>query len=468
MIRIFFLLLGIVLCATSCIEDVMNVHIINESVNIQQDKITDHYDIKYKVTLDDINNYIHFKQLKDKNQEVEVYDIKPIYSDDGILTMYIIQYNDGWEIISADKRSQMILASSDTGKLPSLNEAPMSLYLNMTTEDIKNFIYSQNETFKCTKIVSDQYSKNIEYWDALTGSNEFIELYKISPDTPLDSTLIDSQKGHWELVNVEYENIIDTVINHLIPFAWHQDAPYNTFCPYKTDEPSDKAPTGCVAISGAQTLAYLQYIFDINIPVPSTITMVGNVDSHQVLFSNYGTSLWSNIFNSSTNAAKLISYVGYLVEMDYGNNGSSAKTEDLKSKVFEQMGISCLYGDYDATIVKENLLDGFPVIVSARYKMINGGHSFIIDGYKSYRTKYIYTYEWVYDIPPEDSQNFMCPEVEVSYSSPYIEHIKINWGWRSSDNDSWYTPTEDWGVTINNTQEEFKYRKKMIYGFSKQ
>lgn len=96
-------------------------------------------------------------------------------------------------------------------------------------------------------------------------------------------------------------------------------------------------------------------------------------------------------------------------------------------------------------------MNGLPVIVSAHTGLSGDGHSFIIDGFKSYKTKYTYTYEWVYD------------------SSPYIEQVKMNWGWANQlhNNEAWYTPVENWSVTSDQHggQMTFSHNKKMIYDF---
>lgn len=156
-------------------------------------------------------------------------------------------------------------------------------------------------------------------WEAISASNDFVELYKIDPSTPLDSTLIDPP-GHWELTSVTSTQVLDQQVDHLIPVSWGQSSPYNMFCPNRTDNNAIKTPAGCVALSGAQTLAYLQDLMDLNISVPSTVVSSGNVDAFEIQFSDFGTTLWNNIYTNDTSAASLIAYIGYLVNIEYGNN----------------------------------------------------------------------------------------------------------------------------------------------------
>lgn len=460
-----------VVIMTGCVSGIEE----NLNIDLNLDKIssessdTDELK-KFSVTYEDLENYIKFKKLEAKSRGyvLNILDINEIYSTNGYLAMYVISFQDGWEAISADKRSPLVLATSEKGSFNFTEGMPQMCYLDQIADDLAFFIDCQNLIVKETKSVPEDICANIELWDAISASNDFVELYKIDPSTPLDSTLIDPP-GHWELTSVTSTQVLDQQVDHLIPVSWGQSSPYNMFCPNRTDNNAIKTPAGCVALSGAQTLAYLQDLMDLNISVPSTVVSSGNVDAFEIQFSDFGTTLWNNIYTNDTSAASLIAYIGYLVNIEYGNLGSSAKTKDLRSLVFQPLGINCHYGDYDGEIVKSSLLDSLPVIVSAYYKLINGGHSFIIDGYKSYKTKYTYTYDWVYDIPPSASQDLVCPKIEVTYSSPYIENIRINWGWANiyGNNDIWYTPTEDWAANLGSSWESFKYNKNMIYGFSK-
>ncbi|MBO7467791.1 MAG: hypothetical protein J6T94_08950, partial [Bacteroidaceae bacterium] len=57
------------------------------------------------VSESDIDAYIHFKQLlaKGKGKEFEVLEVAPLGLDDRTTLCYLLNYNEGWEIIAADK-----------------------------------------------------------------------------------------------------------------------------------------------------------------------------------------------------------------------------------------------------------------------------------------------------------------------------------------------------------------------------
>ena len=207
-----------------------------------------------------------------------------------------------------------------------------------------------------------------------------------------------------------------------------------------------------------------------DIEVPSTVHVSGNTYSYNVQFADFGTSLWDDIYTNTTSAAKLISYVGGLVNIQFFNNATVADPTDLKLNVFEELGINCLVGDFDMEVVEENLLNRLPIIISASHDPDKSGHTFIIDGFKSYHTQYTYTYEWVYG-PSSVPVPSISPKVEIEYSSPAIEYIKMNWGERGYDrdnNDVWYAPMDAWTFVIYEDESKtYDYKKEIIYGFSK-
>ena len=94
---------------------------------------------------------------------------------------------------------------------------------------------------------------------------------------------------------------------------------------------------------------------------------------------------------------------------------------------------------------------------------------FIIDGYKEYRTKYTYTYEWVYDGPSNVPLPTYPEKIEIEYSSPVIEQIRMNWGYANEylNNDNLYTLTGDWAINVNGVNYSYNYNRELIYGFSK-
>ena len=422
----------------------------------------------YFVDMADVDKYVDFRILESlsKGKTLELKSVEPICSDSGEISMYVIRYDEGWDVISSDKRSPMVLASSESGEFEYSEVGPHRFYFDMVSEDLQNFIAYEDKQLILTKSLSEESNENVEYWDAITASEDFIEPYLLPRDT---LEIIPS--GHWELVGVESERETYDDVDHLIPFEWGQNDPYNAYSPYSTNPIFPiRVLAGCVAVAGAQMLTYLQDLFDMEIEVPSTVYATGNTYSYNVQFNDYGTSLWDDIYTNTTSAAKLISYVGDLVGVQFYNNATVADPLDLKPRVFEYLGINCNVGDFDMEVIEENLLSQLPVIISASHDPDKSGHTFIIDGFKSYHNKYTYTYEWVYG-PSSVPLPSKPPKEEIEYSSPAIEQIKMNWGERSDShgyNNGWYVPTGGWTYFIDEDETKtYDYNKEIIYGFSK-
>lgn len=455
----------------SCNSDVMTVvdlTAIENDVEIIEKDTAD----KYHVTPYDVDDYVNFRKLeaKGKGKILEVTDIKTIYTKSGNPSMYIICYSEGWDIISADKRTPVIVATSEIGKFNFSREHPILEYIEGEAENIELISRNCDQQMILTKNDSEESNKNTDFWEHITADSDIINSYE--PNIKDLPPLI--PEGHWELTGVISKPTVYDSICHLTPIQWHQGYPYNKYCP--CDHISFTwTKAGCVAVVGAQMLYYLHQKLSINPSVPTSVPTPGFIGSEYPNgFTNFRSDHWDNM--TEDQVAVLISYIGNLVGMNYSVDESLAYIEDLTDKVFKVFGISSSFVPYDPNIVKTSLIDGFPVIVSAGNN--SSSHALIIDGYKRFRTEYTYTYEWVYDFPTEEMIEIKKPKCEVEYSSPYIDQVQMNWGWGDnyptnelSNNNVWYNPTDSWVVNhIENEipfTEEYNIKSDIIYNFSK-
>ena len=226
--------------------------------------------------------------------------------------------------------------------------------------------------------------------------------------------------------------------------AWNQESPYNKYCPmvpyidynesvYGHGISPDSivwkkkiAPAGCVAVAGAQALTVLQP----NMNPPSCMNGVS----------------WERIINASEwdgeemdIIARLIKEVGDAVGMEYGADGSGAKTNRL-SRLFAQYGIK----DYDCERAIDVLKTKHGVIVISGFRSIHGwgpwkhyacGHAFIADGYIKYNEG-------------ED---------------PYYLHLNYGWGDGNSHRDAYVlSAKKSW--KIEEARKEYK-RQNIIYHY---
>jgi hypothetical protein len=298
----------------------------NENVDIDSYK-TGKISEGYNVTLQDARIYTNVVCNK---ESIELKNIDPIVYEKDTLA-YIVNYDEGWEIVSGDKRSAAVLACDETGEFDLDDANPCVL---SWLDDILGQIYLLRYYGK-----EDTLSDNYLYWAELTQKQVSFMSYK---STSLKST--------------------STIINlgHLTETKWGQNTPWNTCVPYTSPDYSERCPVGCVAVAGAQMLYFLHY----ELGTPSTMYSQGSCSgyssssssNYSFNFSNRTTSAWDamakNYYASSgeDKSAILMGYVGYMVGMEYDEEGSGASTSDLKDDVFGPEGISCSYDSYDIYI----------------------------------------------------------------------------------------------------------------------
>ena len=132
-----------ILIVTSIISACMSVNdddiYVSSDINDYQIEIksTDYPNIETCVTEKDINDYLNYKRLAyaDKQLEYSVKSVDPITHDGNKILAYEIISNQGWELISGDKRSDLLIAysknpSTSLGKQPEAAKIWINQYLN--------------------------------------------------------------------------------------------------------------------------------------------------------------------------------------------------------------------------------------------------------------------------------------------------------------------------------------------------
>lgn len=391
--------------------------------------------------------------------------------------LYVCQKQEGgWTVYSSDTRVPAIVAQSDEGSFDDLMKIDgAKLWIQSMAEDMAMIRQLGDDMLNFTR---EEIENNKAFWESISSPDEFVKkMLKesatrgggvLDPDAPLDSLFLD---GFWALrESYTYTEFYDS-ISRLTKTIWHQDYPYNNYCPARTDTAYYNAPAGCVAIAGAQMLYFLHNKLGKPETAPSHATCYGNINNYTMHQNNFTTTVWDSMNTNGYRykAAPLIANVGTLVGMDYGNSSSSADTEDLVNDVFRDWyEISCTYGDYSTGILRTSLSNGMPVIISAHSSTIGGGHAFIIDHYMRTRTVTANYYNWVYFSWPPNTPMPAIPEyVEYTYSSPVISKIRMNWGWGGDFNNVWFSLTGDWFAgSEGNVSYNWNVSRHMIYGFS--
>lgn len=181
------------------------------------------------------------------------------------------------------------------------------------------------------------------------------------------------------------------VVPPLIRTRWDQNSYYNSLCPSDSEGPGNHAYAGCVATAMAQVMRYWEY------PAQGTGSHSYSCD-YGTLSANFGNTVYNyalmpDRLTSSTPAAqmqavaKLIYHCGISVDMDYGNDASSAylsHSPDALSTYFgygtsSYISRSQYFSSSWKNIIKNQLDLLRPVLY--RGQSDAGGHAFVCDGY---------------------------------------------------------------------------------------
>ena len=418
-------------------------------------------DKDYFISGTDLEDYIHYKSLC-IGHDIIIKDIEPFTYQNAIL-FYVMNYENGWEIVSADKRTPYLVAKGESGSftMKDYQSTPWGTWMFSIGMDILN-------TRLNGTVVSHEENDNLRFWELISNPERVLgspSIQSIPPD------LI--PPGHYELVSTYTQFNYDSIcVHHLTSTRWHQNL--NDYVPYRTDTTYLKALAGCVAISGAQMLFYLHNNLGVPAGAPDYAYCFGNIDSYQMGQSGNSTTIWNQMTTyGNSYAAILVANAGTLVGMHYGNNGSSASTADLVDQYFGYYGIHCNYNNYDSDAIRTELIyRGMPIIARADsfvpFDTWSSAHSFIIDGYNYSRNKTTYVYEWRYDVDPNAGISLPLPPepyVVETYTINTIEFIKMNWGWGNLHCDDEFSIGGDWAINLDGYYN-FIYSRKMISGFS--
>lgn len=488
------------LLVTSCNQDTIDA---SGNIGYNQTRADDNpieidwsaLDTTYFVSDKDVEAYIHFKKLvaESEKKEFGATEVVPLGLNDEATLAYLINYNEGWEIIAADKRAPMVLASGDEGHFD-LNEVPENTmaWIESLEADVLHVRTSLDRPQWADKDIWDNMLSSIDFWMSINADAEYINRNGLNTRIVIDPIPTDPDPpvfndGHWELISTTYvrEEVSNT--GHLTTTSWHQEEPYNKYMPLRTDENSN-AYAGCSAVACAQMLFYLHKHYGYPSSMPDSVECQGNVNNEH--FTEHGTSTtkWNNMYEDNefywigSGAAKdsasvLIASCGYRLGLNYKNNGGHlTDIDNIRTDLFSSYGITCQKNAYDTDVVTASLQQQKPVVASACSGVVriigmpvsySNGHVFLIDGYRKMRNKYTNVYEFIFDEPGPLPQIPIYRE-EITYSTPYVYQYTMNWGFNYNLSYYqtlpvyWYSMTGDW----NPQGDNFLYDRTIFTGFT--
>lgn len=258
----------------------------------------------------------------------------------------------GFVIISSNTILPPVLAWSDQGRFPSLEDAP---------ENFASWI--------------QHYSDMIDF----AVAND------ITPEARIQRQWDEAARGIFGSRDTQ-------TVDPLVSTHWNQDCYYNEYCP-ETDGwwweggPCGHVYAGCVACAMAQVMKYWDY--------PEH-----GYGSHSYVHPDYGTQSadfgstsyqWSQmpneLYNSNSAIATLMYQCGVSVNMQYSASGSGAYSTDVDDafrNYFGYCGAKYLSkGSYQEegwiAMLKSELDLSHPIYYSGSSE--GGGHAFVCDGY---------------------------------------------------------------------------------------
>lgn len=417
-------------------------------------KSNDDINVDYTVKERDLSAYLNYKRLIGLFNDPDP-EITPVFKD-GVLVYYIINYLEGWEILSADKRTPIVLASSCSGNYYPKNsiDAEQEWFDDMADDIITMKERLLKEDYSFSDEVKEKMANSVSFWYAINADPLFI--------SGGVETKVDPGNGMWVLDTLIHEEEVDIDVEHYISTSWHQFPPYNNYCPYIQLGLPERAPAGCIAIAGAQMLRYLHYYLGQPVYGPTYASCEMEIETTPPPVITTGGSsytVWNYMLDDASGfdydtAAVLVADVAQKTEMEFHANSSASTVFKLRV-CLNQYGIESEQIAYNTDTIKNNLLRALPVIVSGKRINASSGHVFIVDGIKISRQKDTFHYIWV---PSGPSMNPIPMDRYIIHRSNDSVVYRINWGWTNQYNRfTDYASSADW--------EGYSTNKSIVKGF---
>lgn len=468
--KVFFILLGLMFAICSCVKESGTFDVQN---NVDQDDQIIFVD-PYRVTMDDLFEYLSITNTAKTKGDAAVKSIKPIKHDNDTV-MYFIERNKGWEIISADKRAGVVMAYSVAGteSLEDLQSNPnINTWLSIRSEMVS--------LIRKANFIED--NDNTEQWAHLLND------IKQEPQT---KTIIDGQPG-WKKIGTMCYLDLEQGCQHQIETKWGQQYPWNTCVPFSGSQYIYRCNGGCVPVAMAQMLYWTNQKY--GIPTYSftsaSCTGYSNRDGQDYCFNfiDSSTTAWSNMAknvcdytNNYSYVAYLIGKVGQIMSAKYNINGTEMDIRGtsvmqlswIMNRVGTYYGINYDYGQFNGDTILSYLVYYSKPSVIICHNTLGGAHMWIIDGYSHQRWAfddyYIYDPDNTYnpDIIEEEMEDpdetggyvYIPDGYEVYIQTRYWNNIYflMNWGYDGFGDDAYYWASDEatWSI------DTFHYNQKV-------
>lgn len=405
-------------------------------------------------------------------------DIKA-YPDFDAPDIFILNYpNDTWEILSADKRTSIVLASGN-GKfsMDDKEHEARTAWVKDLAQEI-NALHDYNGEIKNAE---ERYGRwQLILYEASYLKEEMNELgcyYNPYPNHLTKQTRSSAEPdtsyhpvpGHYVPAFTQDNCRTIEQRTHLTSTLWSQLAPYNQYCPMDF-ETHNRAKAGSDAVAGAQMVYYIHRNGDAWPPIyrtgyceayitdPMDWTAMDQFDQSEDNWLLFQTA------DSTRMASVMIANIGERMMLNYGLNYTGGNFADLQTVLLSEYGIESFmlpFNGGDVNPYEEIMLmlhSGLPSIVHTGYGESNTQpHTFIVDGYKRERHS-----SWLAYSFEADDLNWDGHLITESMFQGYVyeTYFCMNWGTGYNDND-WYVNSSDWhhnNLDYSNRQALMSFR----------
>lgn len=371
-----------------------------------------------------INQELMLKYLRLSRKDTALTSLEKVVRD-GKTVAYLAKYQKGWELLAADKRQPIVLASANVGSIEFTDDGHSSNALidNLLTDVQKH--------------VTENINKH-PIWGLLEMPTN---INKISPQKihPTSFQGDGGERGMWVVDSVKFDCNIEEDTIPLISTNWHQDDPYNQYVPYVSNS-QKHCMVGCVPVAVGQVIAYFRRYNSNGYEIPGDATFTS--DNSSVTFMDFSDSVWSSIFNEDK-ASVFLSYLGTQMNTSYGENSSPTSYQEMKD-ILESYGLNYTESPYNIQNVLYSLRARRPVLVYGE-NLSHKKHAFIINNYRVHKEYYTVYLSWNPDYPVSDwERQTMDPSLfvePVGYFERTDEYVlmestdlQMNWGWKNKQN----------------------------------
>lgn len=384
---------------------------------------------------------------------------------EGDTVMYIVQYDNGWELYSTNPSMEMIPFSSQEGVFNMEDPNMPDALKGMIRETAYDILKSKKEPSDSV----DSSWGSLAHLNDVSFSNCIMVLNEDGSYSPLNDN--DLPPGHWELIDSEQINNKFEQTPKLTVTNWGQREPWNTYSDIVYDSiyhQYKSAPAGCGPVAMAQ---YVYFTYKKN-GTPAIAKLNPVLNNHRYSFNEdkSGTFPWEKIVLNRTEAAPntsalLIGYIGHQLEADYKFNSTSTISRSFLNFFEKFYGRSYQMLTYNDKEVITSLKNGYPVFTTAlsnldKYNTPQDivGHVFLIDYYQKEERTMQYVYGWVRDPLPEGTTDRWMRDLKdingnilkyayIRKDFPFLirtEKISMNWGWNGSFNSTLYSLNANW------------------------